>query len=209
VNGVAVRPYNLLELCAGVGGLGLGVHIAVPGARGVAYVEREAYAAATLVARMAAGDLAEAPVWSDLATFDARGWRGIVDCVTSGDPCQPNSVAGKRGGADDDRFLIDQVLRIVASAGLIVSSAKTSRGTPTGNSPPSSDHWKQWVTALRQESSARPKLAPPIGANDCSSWPTWTNLDCAETGSSAWLQRARGWLLTLSTAQPETQGQLL
>jgi DNA (cytosine-5)-methyltransferase 1 len=110
---MAVRPYNVVELCAGVAGLGLGIHVAVPSARTIAYVEREAYAAATLVARMAAGDLAEALVWSNLATFDGRSLRGIVDCVASGDPCQPNSVAGKRGGAADDRFLIDQVLRIV------------------------------------------------------------------------------------------------
>jgi hypothetical protein len=57
-------------------------------------------------------------------------------------------------------------------AGRFVSSAKTSLGTPTGNSPPLSDHWKQWATALRQESSARPKLAPATAATDCSSWPT-------------------------------------
>lgn len=111
---MAVRPWNIASLCAGVGGLDLGIRIAEPGAHGVVFVEREAAAAAVLVARMEAGDIAPAPVWSDLATFDARPWRGVVDCVTSGDPCQPNSVAGKRGGADDERFLIDQVLRVVA-----------------------------------------------------------------------------------------------
>ncbi|MBD2842693.1 DNA cytosine methyltransferase [Erythrobacter sp. KMU-140] len=104
---------NVLALCAGVGGLDLGIRIARPDARGIAYVEREAHAAAILAARMEDGALHPAPVWSDLATFDAREWCGIVDCVTSGDPCQPNSVAGKRGGEADDRFLIDQVLRIV------------------------------------------------------------------------------------------------
>ncbi len=110
---LAVHPFRMLELCAGVGGLGLGVHIAVPGARTVAYLEREAFAAATLVARMESGNLAPAAVWSDLATFDARAWRGAVDCVVSGDPCQPNSNAGNRLGKDDDRFLINQVIRIV------------------------------------------------------------------------------------------------
>lgn len=110
---MALYPWNGIELCAGAGGLGLGVELAVPGARGVAYVEREAASAATLVGRMEAGDLAPAPVWSDLATFDARRWRGRVHWVASGDPCQPNSTAGKRLGAADDRFLIDQVLRIV------------------------------------------------------------------------------------------------
>ena len=40
-----------LSLCAGAGGLDLGLHIAHGGYRTVGYVEREAYAAATLVAR--------------------------------------------------------------------------------------------------------------------------------------------------------------
>lgn len=110
---MAFRPWNLLSLCAGVDGLGLGVRLAEPLAVCVAHVEREAAAAATLVARMAQGSIHPAPVWSDLGTFDARPWRGVVDCVISGDPCQPNSVAGKKLGAADDRFLIDQVVRIV------------------------------------------------------------------------------------------------
>ena len=104
---------NVIGLCAGVGGLDLAVRLALPAARTICYVEREVSAAASLVASMAAGRLHQASIWSDLATFDARPWRGIVDIVASGDPCQPNSNAGKRGGASDDRFLIDQVLRVV------------------------------------------------------------------------------------------------
>jgi DNA (cytosine-5)-methyltransferase 1 len=96
---MALRPWNVISLCAGVGGLDLGIRIAEPGAVGVCYVEREASAAATLVARMEDGCLHPAPVWSDLTTFDARRWRGAVHCVASGDPCQPNSVAGKRLGS--------------------------------------------------------------------------------------------------------------
>lgn len=115
MNGLALSPaqYNLIELCAGVGGLGLGIKIARPGARGICYVERELYGAATLAARMEAGELAPAPIWDDLGSFDGRPFRGKVDCIASGDPCQPNSVAGKRAGSDDDRWLIDQVLRVV------------------------------------------------------------------------------------------------
>lgn len=108
-----LRPFTYLELCAGVGGLGLGVELAVPGARCLAMVEREAYAAAILAARMGEGALAPAPIWSDLATFDARGLRARLDCVVSGDPCQPNSKAGKLERDADDRFLIGHVLRIV------------------------------------------------------------------------------------------------
>lgn len=106
-----------LSLCAGAGGLDLGLHVAEPRYRTVCYVEREAYAAATLVARMEDAALDRAPVWSDLGTFDASQFHGAVDLVASGDPCQPNSVAGKRGGDGDDRWLIDQVLRVVEESG--------------------------------------------------------------------------------------------
>lgn len=104
---------NVLAFCSGSGGLELGIEIARPDARPVAYVEREAHAAATLVARMEDGSIAKAPIWSDAGTFDPRPWRGVVDCIASGDPCQPNSEAGKRLGAADDRWLIDQLLRCV------------------------------------------------------------------------------------------------
>jgi hypothetical protein len=58
------------------------------------------------------------------------------------------------------------------SAGLILSSERTCRGTRTDNSKPSSRHWSDWATALRQEYSARPKPEIPCGASDCSSWPS-------------------------------------
>lgn len=58
------------------------------------------------------------------------------------------------------------------SAGLILSSARTSRGTRTDSSRPSLRHWKEWATALRQEYSARPLLPIPCGASDCSLWPS-------------------------------------
>ena len=105
---------NVLGICAGSGALELGLGTAEPTARGVCYVERESYAASLLVSRMEEGWLDPAPVWSDLGTFDGKPWRGIVDCIASGDPCQPNSVAGQRKGSEDDRWLIDQLLRVVA-----------------------------------------------------------------------------------------------
>lgn len=106
---------NVLACCAGVGAMELGLEIATGGtARSVCYIERDAYAAAVLVARMADKALAEAPVWDDLCTFDARPWRGVVDCVTSGLPCQPYSVAGKQRGHDDERALWPHLVRIIA-----------------------------------------------------------------------------------------------
>lgn len=56
--------------------------------------------------------------------------------------------------------------------GLIVSSAKTSRGMQASSSTHSAAHWSAWVTALRREYSARGERAIPTGANASSSWPT-------------------------------------
>ncbi|MCK9909496.1 DNA cytosine methyltransferase, partial [Microbacteriaceae bacterium K1510] len=102
-----------MALCAGAGGLELGVHIAEPAYRTVGYVEREAYAAVALVARMEDEALDRAPVWDDLKTFRGRDWRGCVDLVTAGYPCQPFSAAGKRLGTADERHLWPDVRRII------------------------------------------------------------------------------------------------
>lgn len=105
-----------LSLCAGIGGLDLGVALAVP-ARTVCFVEREAFAAAVLVARMEDGSLAPAPVWSDLRNFGAHAWRGGIDLVCAGYPCQPFSLAGKRRGVDDPRHIWPHVARILEESG--------------------------------------------------------------------------------------------
>lgn len=108
---------NGLALCAGLGGLELGVRIATRGRhRVVGYVEREAYAAAALVARMEDAALDRAPVWDDLTTFDGAAWRGLVDCLTVGLPCQPYSLIGQKRGHADERALWPEFVRIVAES---------------------------------------------------------------------------------------------
>jgi DNA (cytosine-5)-methyltransferase 1 len=102
-----------LSLCSGIGGLELGVTASLPGYRTVCYVEREAFCASILAARMADGRLHEAPIWSDIATFDGKPWRGVVDIVIAGYPCQPFSVAGRRHGDKDPRHLWPHVARII------------------------------------------------------------------------------------------------
>ena len=105
---------NGLALFAGYGGLELGADAAFGGGvRTVCYVERESYAASTLVARMEESSLHPAPVWDDVTTFDGEPWRGVVDLVTAGFPCQPFSAAGKRRGMDDERWLWDDIERIL------------------------------------------------------------------------------------------------
>lgn len=107
-----------LSLCSGIGGLELGLR-AVFGStlRVVGYVERESYAAAALVARMEEASLDRAPVWSDIETFDCAPYGNKVDLVFGGPPCQPFSVAGKRSGVKDDRWLWPHVWRIVLGTG--------------------------------------------------------------------------------------------
>jgi len=102
-----------LSLCSGYGGLELGISIAEPGYRTVCFVEREAHAAAALVARMEDKALEQAPVWDDLKSFDGHAWRDRVHILTAGYPCQPFSMAGKRCGKNDPRHLWPEVERII------------------------------------------------------------------------------------------------
>lgn len=104
-----------LSICTGIGGLDLGIHRAL-GGRTVCMVEREAACVEILATRMEEGSLDPAPIWSDAKTFDGKAWRGAVDIVAAGYPCQPFSVAGKRRGSDDPRHLWPDIKRVIAEA---------------------------------------------------------------------------------------------
>lgn len=106
-------PPSVLSLCSGGPGLDLGYECATPGACVVCAVEREPFCIAYLAALMEAGDVEPFPVWDDIRSFDGGPWRGVVDCVAAGYPCQPFSVAGKRRGTDDERHLWPEVARII------------------------------------------------------------------------------------------------
>lgn len=92
---------NELALFAGAGGGILGGHLL--GWRTVCAVEWEPYAASVLAARQNDGLLPAFPVWDDVRTFDGKPWRGIVDVVSGGFPCQDISAAGAGAGIDGER----------------------------------------------------------------------------------------------------------
>ena len=103
MNDVAVRPLRVLSLFSGGGGLDYGLQLAEPGAHAVCYVERDAYAAAVVVARMEDQTVGPAPVWDSVESFDGSPWRGSVDLITGGFPCTDLSLAGKREGLGGGR----------------------------------------------------------------------------------------------------------
>jgi DNA (cytosine-5)-methyltransferase 1 len=92
---------NELALFAGAGGGILGGHLL--GWRTVCAVEWESYPASVLCARQNDGFLPPFPIWDDVQTFDGKPWRGIVDVVSGGFPCQDISAAGKGAGIDGER----------------------------------------------------------------------------------------------------------
>ena len=92
---------NELALFAGAGGGILGGHLL--GWRTICAVEWDAYAASVLVQRQNDGSLPAFPIWDDVQTFDGRPWRGRIDVISGGFPCQDISSAGKGAGINGER----------------------------------------------------------------------------------------------------------
>jgi DNA (cytosine-5)-methyltransferase 1 len=101
---------NELALFAGVGGGILGGHLL--GWRTICAVEVNPYSAAILCQRQDDGILPPFPVWDDVRTFDGVIWKGRVDVVSGGFPCQAYSTAAAGKNTADD--LWPEMRRIVA-----------------------------------------------------------------------------------------------
>lgn len=126
---------NELALFAGAGGGILGGKLL--GWRTVCAVEYDEHARACLLARQNDGCLPPFPIWDDVRTFDGNQWRGIVDVVSGGFPCQDISVAGNGDGISGERSgLWREMARIIGEirpryALVENSSALTLRGLGT------------------------------------------------------------------------------
>lgn len=92
---------NELHLFAGVGGGILGGMLL--GHTCVCAVEIEPYCRKVLLQRQRDGILPKFPIWDDVRTFDGKQWRGKVDVICGGFPCQDISCAGKGAGIDGER----------------------------------------------------------------------------------------------------------
>ena len=90
-----------LHLFAGAGGGILGGMLL--GHTTIAAVEIEPYCQDVLRARQRDGILPEFPIYGDIREFDGRPWRGAVDVVCGGFPCQDISSAGKGAGITGER----------------------------------------------------------------------------------------------------------
>lgn len=103
---------NELALFAGAGGGILGGHLL--GWTTVCAVELEKYPREVLLQRQRDGILPPFPVWDDVCTFDGPPWRGLVDVVSGGFPCQDISCAGRGAGIEGARSgLWSQMFRII------------------------------------------------------------------------------------------------
>lgn len=99
--------FSSIEICAGAGGQALGLEKA--GFSHVALVEYEKEYCACLKRNR--------PNWNvicqDVHNFRGKDYKGTIDLLSGGVPCPPFSVAGKQLGADDERDLFPQMLRLV------------------------------------------------------------------------------------------------
>lgn len=123
---------NELSLFAGAGG---GILCGcLLGWKTICAVEIDAYCAGILVQRQNDGILPPFPIWDDVRTFSGNPWRGIVDVVSGGFPCQDISAAGKGAGIDGERSgLWREMARIIGEVrprfAFVENSSKlTSRG---------------------------------------------------------------------------------
>ena len=187
---------NELALFAGAGGGILGGHLL--GWRTVCAVEWEAYPASVLVARQNDKVLPPFPIWDDVQTFDGKPWRGIVDVVSGGFPCQDISAAGKGGALKPKEVECGKKWR-ESLAKLDPNSAlwKIPQCSLLEDLEQSLEIWPKWGSMRNGECFPQPMLEQIIKEKEFGYWLTPT-----ATAISGRSQEA----LEYRTKQRESQG---
>lgn len=97
-----------LDLFSGIGGFALAASRVWNNHAVTAFCERDRYCQKILLKHWPGSTIHD-----DITTLDGTQYRGAVDLLTGGFPCQPFSTAGKRRGAEDDRALWPEMCRII------------------------------------------------------------------------------------------------
>jgi hypothetical protein len=169
----STSPVTHVSLCAGYGGIDLGLHRAIRNLRTIAVSEIEAFACANLVAKMEAGLLDCAPIWTDLKTFPWADFRDRVDILSGGYPCQPFSA---QPASDSAPKTLDTSGRLsqpeLLQCDLVPAFLKTSTDISRWGFPTCCKTWQDWVTERRGAWRQRVNAARLTRGSASSSWPT-------------------------------------
>jgi DNA (cytosine-5)-methyltransferase 1 len=98
---------RLLDLFSGIGGFSYAAETLIGGYETVAFCEMDEFCQKVLKKHWP-----QVPIYDDVRTLDAARL-GRIDICTFGFPCQPVSQAGVQKGESDDRWLWDEIIRIL------------------------------------------------------------------------------------------------
>lgn len=99
--------YTVLDLFSGIGGFSLGLE-RTGGFRTIAFCEIEPFPRNVLRKHWP-----DVPIFEDVRKLHAEDLPETPDVIVGGFPCQPFSVSGKKLGKLDDRYLWDEMLRVI------------------------------------------------------------------------------------------------
>jgi DNA (cytosine-5)-methyltransferase 1 len=105
---MAMNRFNLTHasLFSGIGGFDLAAEWA--GITNIFQVEKDEFCQKVLNK-----NFPNTEKYRDIYEFNGTKYNGEIDIISGGFPCQPFSVAGKRKGTKDDRYLWDEMFRVI------------------------------------------------------------------------------------------------